>query len=146
MVGAVTTPSTTRAVARTADPPPRTAPPASVIVDVHDGRSLDSLPTDTTAPPEPATQPQVQPAIMRPIELEPPLVAPFTVVVEPGDNLWDLSATTLARVTGRERAALGDDEIARYWNVVCDANRATVRSGDVNLIYPGEAVVLPPGP
>ena len=63
---------------------------------------------------------------MLPDERDPPLVAPSTVVVEPGDNLWDLSAAALARATGRERAALGDDEIARYWNVVCDANRATV--------------------
>ena len=32
---------------------------------------------------------------------------------------------------------------ARYWVAVCDANRARVRSGNLNLIYPGELIVLP---
>ena len=47
--------------------------------------------------------PQPPAATTLPDEPDPPLVAPFSVVAEPGDNLWDLSATTLARVTGRER-------------------------------------------
>ena len=67
-----------------------------------------------------------------------------TVVVAPGDNLWELSAAALARGTARERAAIADDEIARYWRTVCDANRDALRSGSVNVIYPGETVALPP--
>ncbi len=155
VVGTVSTPLGASAVAGTSDPPPRSAPPPSVIVDVRDGRSLDALPTESAPPPEPTTvDPAVAPtvsstadaAIVLPDDRDQPLVAPTTVVVEPGDNLWDLSAAALARATGRERAALGGDEIARYWNVVCNANRATVASGDVNLIYPGEVLVLPPWP
>jgi nucleoid-associated protein YgaU len=65
-------------------------------------------------------------------------------VVTPGDNLWDLSAAALARATARERVTLVDDEIARYWRTVCDVNRDTLRSGNVNVIYPGEIVALPP--
>ena len=160
VVGAVTTPFGARAVARTSDPPPRSAPPPSVIVDVRDGRSLDALPSATAPPlppePEPASADPTDPAVTttvssaddaptaRPVDDEQALVAPSTVVAAHGDNLWDLAAAALARATGRERAALGDDEVARYWNVVCDANRATVRSGDVHLIYPGEVLVLPP--
>jgi hypothetical protein len=81
----------------------------------------------------------VVPVVDRPRE---PITA--TVVVTPGDNLWELSAAALARATARERVALTDDEIARYWRNVCDVNRDTLRARDVNVIYPGEIVALPP--
>jgi hypothetical protein len=133
VVGAVATPLGVRSVGRAADPPP-----PSVIVDVRDGRSLDSLPADTAQPvsvPTPSGPPEA--AIAQAVEQG-------SVVVAPGDNLWELSAAEFARATGRGSADLANDEIASYWSVVCDANRATVRSGDVNLIYPGEVIVLPP--
>jgi hypothetical protein len=66
-----------------------------------------------------------------------------TVTAAPGDDLWRLAAARLAAATNRPRAALADAEIARYWLTVCAANRALVRSGDVNLVYPGEVLVLP---
>jgi hypothetical protein len=66
-----------------------------------------------------------------------------TVTVGPGDDLWRLAATRLAAATNRPRADLADAEIARYWVAVCEANRGVVRSGDVNLVYPGEVLVLP---
>lgn len=138
VVGAVTTPFGARSLGHAADPPP-----PSVIVDVRDGRGLDSLPADTTPPPQPVSVPAFD-APEAPAAL--PVVPAFdqdAVVVVSGDNLWDLSAAALARATGRERGDLDADEIATYWSVVCDANRATVRSGDVNLIYPGELIVLP---
>ncbi len=34
--------------------------------------------------------------------------------------------------------------MANYWVVVIEANRSRVRSGDPDLIYPGEVIVLPP--
>ena len=46
-----------------------------------------------------------------------------------------------ARFNGLRR---NDEEIARYWRTVCDANRDTLRSGNVDLVYPGEIVTLPP--
>ena len=67
----------------------------------------------------------------------------MSVVVVPGDSLWGIAAAHLAATTTRPRAAISDAEIARYWVAVCDANRARVRSGNVNLIYPGELIVLP---
>jgi hypothetical protein len=105
---------------------------------VRDGRSGSSVSTATTPPTAPATATRV-PAAPVPSSA----TRDATVVVAPGDNLWSLAAAQLAATTGRARATLDDGEIARYWAVVCDANRARVRSGDVNLIYPGELIVLP---
>ncbi|MFI5053890.1 MAG: hypothetical protein ACHQDE_05965 [Acidimicrobiia bacterium] len=70
--------------------------------------------------------------------------SPPTIVVELGDNLWDLSAAQLALSTGRARADLTDSEIAPYWAEVCERNRAGLASGDPNLVYPGERITLPP--
>jgi Tfp pilus assembly protein FimV len=67
---------------------------------------------------------------------------PYTVVQ--GDNFWEIAARQLAAMSGRDRASLTDAEIHPYWVRVCDANRARIRSGDVNLIDPGELVDLPP--
>ena len=59
---------------------------------------------------------------------------PYTV--QPGDNLWSIA-----------RAALGgnadDTQIAPYWHTLIAANRSRLRSGDPNLIYPGEVLGLP---
>jgi hypothetical protein len=66
------------------------------------------------------------------------------VVVAPGDNLWEVAARQLAARTGRDRIDIADGDIAPYWIEVCEANRAQLRSGDPNLIFPGERLVLPP--
>jgi hypothetical protein len=62
--------------------------------------------------------------------------AAATYVVVAGDNLWSIAAAHV----GATRAA----DVAPYWRRVVDANRTTLRSGDPNLILPGELVVLPP--
>jgi hypothetical protein len=62
-------------------------------------------------------------------------------VVAPGDNLWRIAA---ARIAQDRPAAPTDAEIAPYWRRVVDANRPTLRSGDPNLVFPGEIVTLPP--
>ena len=64
-------------------------------------------------------------------------------VVE-GDNLWTIARDHLARVTRRRAADLSEREIARYWLDVVDANRAGLRSGDPDVIFPGETIKLPP--
>ncbi len=59
------------------------------------------------------------------------------VVVIPGDNLW--------RISARHLADLGDDRgVGPYWRRVVEANRPHLRSGDPDLIYPGEEIRLPP--
>lgn len=59
-----------------------------------------------------------------------------TVVVQAGDHLWKISARHLD-----EQA--GESEIAPYWRRVVDVNTPRLRSGDPDLIYPGEIVQLP---
>lgn len=64
-----------------------------------------------------------------------------SVVVERGDHLWKISQDHLDQALG-EPATVGD--VDPYWRSVIDANRDRIRSGDPNLIYPGEVVMLPP--
>ncbi|MEX0698532.1 MAG: hypothetical protein WD895_06150 [Acidimicrobiia bacterium] len=65
---------------------------------------------------------------------------PVTVVVEKGDHLWSISADHLEEGLTRLPS---DSEITPYWRDVIEANRDQLRSGDPDLIYPGETVVLP---
>ena len=60
--------------------------------------------------------------------------------VVPGDNLWSIAEMHLLA----QNEVIGDPEIARYWLRVIEHNRARLRSGDPDLIYPGEVVTLPP--
>jgi nucleoid-associated protein YgaU len=59
------------------------------------------------------------------------------VVVEKGDHLWKISARHLSEVDP-------DSRIAPYWRSVVDLNQPRLRSGDPDLIYPGELIELPP--
>lgn len=69
-------------------------------------------------------------------EADDPAGEPDSVVVVKGDHLWKISARHL-----------GDDasnnEIAPYWVEVIEVNTPHLRSGDPDLIYPGEVVELP---
>ncbi len=47
------------------------------------------------------------------------------------------------RLVERGNVAPDDSTIARDWQAVIAANRATLRSGNPNLIFPGELVALP---
>ncbi|MCC7078869.1 MAG: LysM peptidoglycan-binding domain-containing protein [Acidimicrobiia bacterium] len=64
-----------------------------------------------------------------------------TYVVVRGDNLWTIAATHLASHGGADPST---SSVARYWRAVIDANLAGLRSGNPNLIYPGEVLTLPP--
>ena len=63
-----------------------------------------------------------------------------SVVVEKGDHLWKISATHLKAVLGRNPEP---SELSPYWREVIAANHETLKSGNPDLIYPGEVVVLP---
>jgi LysM repeat protein len=74
----------------------------------------------------------------------PPPPDPTVHATVTGDDLWSIAATELAQVSGRPIASLSNAEVAAYWQRVCDANQAHLRSGDLNLIYPGDQIALPP--
>lgn len=66
---------------------------------------------------------------------------PNEVIVARGDHLWGIAERRLADVLGRPPT---DSEVAPYWVEVKEANRPRLLSGDPNLVYPGEVVLLPP--
>jgi hypothetical protein len=91
-------------------------PPATIAV--RDGRAIASFPVPAVPGPAAATPPA------------PPPVGHH--VVAPGESLWTIAA-----------AHAGSTEVGSYWARVVEANRAALRSGNPNLIYPGEIVELP---
>jgi nucleoid-associated protein YgaU len=140
-----------------ADPPPSTTTaPVVIELDHRDrtpappstarqGRELESVPTpaptsDVAVPPVPA---QAGPRPAR-APLPPPGGPPDQHVVVPGDNLWTIAATHVGLAAERDPATLGDAEVASYWTRVIAENRTRLRSGDPDLILPGEVVQLPP--
>jgi len=62
------------------------------------------------------------------------------VIVTPGDNLWKLAEERLEAMLGRPPS---DADTAPYWAQLIEANRDRIQSGDPDLIYPGEEIVLP---
>lgn len=64
---------------------------------------------------------------------------PDTVVVVQGDHLWKISARHLGD-------GASDREVTPYWSEVVEVNTPNLRSGDPDLIYPGEIVELPQPP
>lgn len=63
-------------------------------------------------------------------------VAPGRHVVESGESLWSIAAAETAR--------RGDgSSVGTYWRRVVAVNEPHLRSGDPDLIYPGEEIILP---
>ena len=71
----------------------------------------------------------------------PQITGEGTYPVAAGDHLWGIAATHLRRAVGRD---VTEDEICQYWVRLIEANRATIKSGDPDLIYPHEQLTLPP--
>ncbi|HKY47588.1 MAG TPA: hypothetical protein VJQ79_06345 [Acidimicrobiia bacterium] len=65
---------------------------------------------------------------------------PVQIEVRAGDHMWALAEKRLTTVLGREVA---DVEVAPYWLKVVGANLSRIRSGDPDLIFPGEILLLP---
>ncbi len=63
-----------------------------------------------------------------------------TVVVERGDHLWRISQDHLDTRLGRKATV---EEVDPYWRRLIVVNRDHLRSGDPDLIYPGEVISLP---
>jgi hypothetical protein len=140
-----TTPSRTPAAPPTTSPATTTSiyipRPAGLPTTTTTGPGSTTPPPSTTEPPSgggqpPAPAPQPTP----PGEGQP---AHSHRVVE-GDNLWTIARDHIAAVTNRSSSQLSDHEIATYWLRVIAVNRASLRSGNPDLIFPGELIMLPP--
>ena len=66
--------------------------------------------------------------------------APATYTVVKGDNLWRISCQQLRRGLDAKPTSA---EIVPYWLQLIEINRDRLRSGDPDLIYPGEELLLP---
>jgi nucleoid-associated protein YgaU len=58
------------------------------------------------------------------------------VVVEKGDHLWSISSRHVSDSSP-------ETPVGPYWRRVVTVNTPNLRSGDPDLIYPGEVVELP---
>jgi nucleoid-associated protein YgaU len=72
-----------------------------------------------------------------PIGSESSVVEEAAVTVRPGDHLWKISARHLHQNSP-------DSRVSPYWRRVVAVNTPSLRSGDPDLIYPGETITLPP--
>jgi hypothetical protein len=132
-------------------------PPSSV----RTGQSVDPPPVPSVPSIDPAPAPAptpttaaVPPPIAQPpvVPLVPPAPAASPVVpvtgaahtVARGEHLWSIAAGQIAMATGRPPAELAPADVASYWLRVVEINRPRLRSGNPNLVYPGEVVQLPP--
>ena len=61
--------------------------------------------------------------------------------VQPGDNMWSIASDCLAAREGKTPSA---DRIAEAWRRMIDLNRSRIISGDPDLIFPGEQLLVPP--
>ncbi len=61
-------------------------------------------------------------------------------VVQPGDSMWSVSSRHVRRSAD---APVTASRIIAVWRQVVDLNRERIRSGDPDLIYPGETLILP---
>ena len=60
--------------------------------------------------------------------------------VQPGDSMWSVTVAYLSHLHGEQPAAAG---ITRVWREVIDLNRDRIRSGNPDVIFPGEELLLP---
>ena len=58
-----------------------------------------------------------------------------------GDNLWDIARRVVSQAPGHPPTI---QQIASYWVDLIEANRREIRSGDPNLIFPDENILIPP--
>jgi len=65
---------------------------------------------------------------------------PARHTVQRGDNLWTIAADHLAD----SGITLSNGRIAPYWKELIQENRSGLRSGNPDLIFPGETITLPP--
>lgn len=128
---AATTTTRTGSAAPAPSAPASTTPrPPGYVPGPAGTRPPATKPPPSTQPPAPAPSP-------------PPAARPRLHRVAPGESLWSIARSNLANGTGRGEPEVRTREVAAYWLRMLAANRARLRSGNPDLIYPGEYVRLP---
>ncbi len=60
--------------------------------------------------------------------------------VQPGDSMWSVTVAYLSHLHGEQPAAAA---VTRVWRDVIDLNRDRIGSGNPDVIFPGEELLLP---
>lgn len=63
-----------------------------------------------------------------------------SLTVSRGDSLWRIAEDHIETVVGE---GLSSRQISQYWRSLIELNVGRLRSGDPDLIYPGEVIALP---
>jgi nucleoid-associated protein YgaU len=125
-----------------ADPPRAGAAASPAMVHMVVVATADPLVPGTPPPvvdPSPVPDsPTVSMSIAGAEAVEPPSTG--TWVVEPGDSFWSIADEI---VTDRLGRAPSDAEVAAYWSVLVAANADRLVTGDPDVIYPGQQLLLP---
>lgn len=131
----VSEPTTTQQVATSPTEPTTTAPPPT------------SAPPPTTARADSSENAPTTALILDPVsgdrdaqssKAAQATISAHQVIVKDGDNLWALATETLEQHGVHEPSSAA---VAGYWRLVVAGNQ--VRSGDVDLIVPGETIEMP---
>jgi len=96
--------------------------------------------TTTTASPAAPVPPPAEPATPAPPTPSPPPPGPQEIVVEPGDSCWSLAEEHLRDELGREPT---EAETARLWAQLIEINEERFLTGDPDLLFPGQGLLLP---
>lgn len=111
-------------------------PPATAEVFVPPGVGTDRAPGPTPQP-HPSLDTSAPPPGLSGEERR--------VRVRTGDHLWGIARAEVARRRGVDPLSVDPAEVAGYWQRVVQANAEHLRSGDPDLLFPGEEVLLPGG-
>jgi hypothetical protein len=64
--------------------------------------------------------------------------------VAEGQTLWTIARDHLAKASGGGSGEPTNQQVTEYWAKVVEANQGRLESGDPDVIFPGEEIILPP--
>ncbi len=121
---------------------------APTLVWVDDAPPTTSVPT--TTPPTTSVPTTTPPTTAPPTAMTPrdsddsgptDLIGPSTHEVRAGEHFWSIATDTLLERLGQTPTSR---QVATYWRALIASNRASIVSGDPDVIHPGELLTLPP--
>lgn len=129
--------------------PPGTVPPTASPVDAEaegdqgGDRLPPALSVPVTGPPPDVAPPVGDPGSAQRRTARPAVGEAGRVRVRPGDHLWSIALAELVRRRGTGADDLATADVAAYWAAVVEHNRDRLRSGDPDVVLPGETILLP---